>query len=155
MTPYRPTVLLHQRPHPSPAEILYHVISPYDATGKRRPLSHHTPRNLPWFSSFTKRLVPPLWLFIFTLQIPVVPILILVCISYPWSYSGLSASGSSQTFLTLLSELSAPRLYLTLISVRHLHRIVCFVLPTTTRNRVEPPGVHRSPEGFPLLLHTL
>ena len=57
MTPYIPTVLLPRRPHLSPAAILYHALSTYDVTGKRQPLHHHTPRNLPWFSSFTERLL--------------------------------------------------------------------------------------------------
>ena len=46
MTPYRPPVFLPWCPHPSPAAVLYNVISPYDVVGKRHPLSHHTPRNL-------------------------------------------------------------------------------------------------------------
>ena len=58
ITPYVPPVLLSQRPLSSPLEILYHVLSPYDVKGKRHPLSHHTPCNIPWFSSFSRKVGP-------------------------------------------------------------------------------------------------
>ena len=52
-------------------------------------------------------------------------------------------------FLPLLSAMPAPRLYLTLLSVRYLRRSRCCVTPLTTQNHVEPPEVHRYPEGLP------
>ena len=56
-----------------PEALLYHVTSTYGVKGKKRPLSPCTPHNLPCFSSFSERWVPPPYLSVCIPQLPAEP----------------------------------------------------------------------------------